>query len=65
MATETELKQVTDWLKTLLEYATGERTWDTGGVWVCEVHRFSPWETGLPFDCKCGGPGMPPVTPES
>jgi len=52
------------WLLKLLEYATGQLEWDTGGIWVCESHPCTPFEMGTDFDCKCGGPGEPPYTPE-
>lgn len=53
--------KIIKWLKTLLGYADGTLKWDTGCDFVCEGHPFSPSETGLPFDCKCGAPGMQPL----
>ena len=51
------------WLNQLLDYAEGKIKWNTGCIWVCESHPRRPWEMGYPFDCQCGGPGMPPYTP--
>ena len=50
------------WLNTLLDYAEGKKKWDTGCIWVCESHPRLPFEMGTTFDCKCGGPGMPPYS---
>lgn len=54
-----------EWINILKEYATGTKTWDTGGAWVCEEHPMMPIEQGYFFDCKCGGPGMPPSMPKA
>ena len=53
--------EMVKWLNILLDYADGTKKWDTGGVWVCESHPRIPWGMGYSFDCKCGGPGMPPT----
>ncbi len=53
------------WLSRLLEYAEGKIKWDTGRLWVCENHPRLPWGMGYSFDCKCGGPGMPPFFPQA
>lgn len=56
-------KEMTEWLRLLLDYAEGRKEWDTGGIWVCEKHPLLPYEQGLTFDCECGGPGMRPFMP--
>lgn len=57
-------EEMVEWLELLMEYATGKKKWDTGGIWVCESHPLLPSEhMGYSFDCKCGAPGMPPHTP--
>lgn len=56
--------EMVEWLQLLLDYAIGKKKWDTGGIWVCESHPCTPFEQELTFDCKCGGPGMPPFIPK-
>lgn len=54
-------EQVT-WLKQILLHGTGEQQWDTSGVWVCETHPLVPFDnSGIDFQCLCGGAGMPPI----
>ena len=60
---EAETKEMVEWLDELRRFATGEKEWNTGEIWVCESHRCQPFDMGLSFDCPCGGPGMPPFTP--
>lgn len=59
-----ENNELTKWLKELGLFANGTKNWNTGEIWVCESHRLMPFEMGYSFDCKCGGPGMPPMTPD-
>ena len=60
---EDKQKEMIEWLEMLLEYAKGNKPWDTGGVWVCESHLCTPFGKGTSFDCQCGGPGMSPYIP--
>ena len=51
-----------EWLDKLEQYLLGKKQWKCGVDWVCEYHPLLPYEMGYSFDCKCGGPGMPPLS---